>query len=1023
MNLGVALKVGLSITFTLILILFANQFVTAISFQKINLPDKTVRLQSLNNPIIDIQLLENTDQCLVDCYSVLKIHAHQPFSISQSDSIQFLKSNPERKGISSYSFELLETIPYDVTIPIYKEISYQCDKSPDNNSIVLGTCTRLEQAGSRIETRYIQSWKPIDFFSFSFELGKDYIIRLSGKKSPSLGENNIDWLLTLKGIPLTEFAWWNSSWQYRKLITITNNNNSAVLPVGYSINLTFNHSGLVQMGKSLANGNDIRIIYNDSIELDRLNTTKFNSSNAVIWFSLQKNISASNLDNTNYYVYYGNPQSTNPPNNGSRIFLFYEDFEDGDVSDWLVYKGSNVILSVNTNNPFQGNYTLKTTDTVVATIDEFYKTGDFLASDYMIAYDGYVYHALPAAQQEDGAIRLTLANQSNNTLFVAGIWDLGNEFQTSCSSPPQNIVNNTWYHVRVILNGTNIASYLFDSNEILLKSSTCPQNATSFWGGTLKFGLSSYSGDDDSRHDFLMGRKYLPPEPTANVGLEESIKGSLHMTDLIPIQVVKDVDLVLGKRTLVRTVFTYLNGTNSSQQTATVENIYLNGIEQNVSGNKLLILKPGSDNFIDLFFQPQDVGQSIPISAEVSSSVGGFNKTNVTKLVNVTRTRELNLSFVSVDGPQDFEKTALDNMEFLNKIYPLKDNGINFVLNRTDFKSHPFERNALLVFSLLSRIHKSTLISGQLPERSVGIVPYNWFANNMGMPGTRGYSKGILSQAVLIEEDFGNLYQILNHASAHELGHTYGLCDEYDNFTWFIQNGLLLNLCPNGDNNPPFEELDNICSSSGGCPTSSVEPITKQADNITLFNVMGNSANTSNAWITKESFNYLLNQFKHSSPEFASSRIVVSGIINKTSNISRFENFYTLDVGQVINKSEFITGNFSIEVFNNTDLIYNISFDVSFINIFFGGNTTETNHSSFAFTIPFSQNITRFVLKENNITKDVRNITNNKPQINIISQIGGKTFSNEIMNISWIGSDLDGDNISYAVLFLSLIHI
>ena len=40
----------------------------------------------------------------------------------------------------------------------------------------------------------------------------------------------------------------------------------------------------------------------------------------------------------------------------------------------------------------------------------------------------------------------------------------------------------------------------------------------------------------------------------------------------------------------------------------------------------------------------------------------------------------------------------------------------------------------------------------------------------------------------------------------------------------------------------------------------------------------------------------------------------------------------------------------------------------------------------------------------------------NKPQINLISQVGGKVFSNNIINVSWNGTDLDGNNLSYAVL-------
>lgn len=38
-------------------------------------------------------------------------------------------------------------------------------------------------------------------------------------------------------------------------------------------------------------------------------------------------------------------------------------------------------------------------------------------------------------------------------------------------------------------------------------------------------------------------------EHLISLGLEESLTGSLHVTDMIPIQVIRDVDLVKGKRT------------------------------------------------------------------------------------------------------------------------------------------------------------------------------------------------------------------------------------------------------------------------------------------------------------------------------------------------------------------------------------------------------------------------------------------------------------------------------------------
>lgn len=63
---------------------------------------------------------------------------------------------------------------------------------------------------------------------------------------------------------------------------------------------------------------------------------------------------------------------------------------------------------------------------------------------------------------------------------------------------------------------------------------------------------------------------------------------------------------------------------------------------------------------VDLFFSPQIEGQKLNITAEVSSTVPGFVKQNTTRVVNVTRTKDLPVTHVSVFGPQKFN-------------YPIKD--------------------------------------------------------------------------------------------------------------------------------------------------------------------------------------------------------------------------------------------------------------------------------------------------------------------------------------------------------------
>lgn len=116
-------------------------------------------------------------------------------------------------------------------------------------------------------------------------------------------------------------------WLYRETITITNNNASVILPLNYTVNLTFDHATLVAAGKSLANGSDVRILYNFSVELDRINITAFNTTTTTIRFRTRENISAGGIA-TNYELYYGNPHAGAPPANPDNVYLFYDNFSE-----------------------------------------------------------------------------------------------------------------------------------------------------------------------------------------------------------------------------------------------------------------------------------------------------------------------------------------------------------------------------------------------------------------------------------------------------------------------------------------------------------------------------------------------------------------------------------------------------------------------------------------------------------------------------------------------------------------------
>ncbi|MEK6858935.1 MAG: VCBS repeat-containing protein [Nanoarchaeota archaeon] len=480
--------------------------------------------------------------------------------------------------------------------------------------------------------------------------------------------------------------------------------------------------------------------------------------------------------------------------------------------------------------------------------------------------------------------------------------------------------------------------------------------------------------------------------------------GSGNINSMRLAQVIENTELVKDRKTLVRTEI------NASSNSQVLVSLYFDNVLKN--STTAIFNATETMKTIDFYFKPDVAGNNKEVKVAV---FGGVAK----KVVNVSATRNLSVTFVSVDNAGNFDNVASDSIDFIKKTYPLSDTGLIAKTNRTGIQSNIAERAPYGVgFPLLMhRVYRSTLIAGELPERAVGIVPFHWFADNIfGDQGTHGVSS-MFNNGVLVEADLED-YNVLDHVAAHELGHTYGFCDEYDSDEWSSQNSFLgfTDLCPNGDANND-EILDAGCAPDG-CPASTLSPLT--VDPLytdPLSNFMGNLLVTKRNWISDESYEHLLQEFKHATPISTTSRIVVSGIINGSSDTGRFENFYTVGAGLAINQTEYQTGNYTIEAYNSTNgLVYNFSFDVSFTYFLLGSNSTQINETAFAFTIPFNQSFSKFILKKDGVTKDTRNVSAHVPALTLTSYPGSQIFSNQELTINWTASDSDGDTLSYAIL-------
>ena len=107
--------------------------------------------------------------------------------------------------------------------------------------------------------------------------------------------------------------WWDNNYNYREQILLTDD---SAITSGTEVKIPLSHFNLVESGKSLSSGDDVRIVYGDPLilrEIPRINISEWNSSTTAlqIAFQTQRAIPANETDN-DYWVYYGNPLASNP---------------------------------------------------------------------------------------------------------------------------------------------------------------------------------------------------------------------------------------------------------------------------------------------------------------------------------------------------------------------------------------------------------------------------------------------------------------------------------------------------------------------------------------------------------------------------------------------------------------------------------------------------------------------------------------------------------------------------------------
>jgi len=313
--------------------------------------------------------------------------------------------------------------------------------------------------------------------------------------------------------------WWNSSWQYRKPINVTNGGSSAL--TDYQILIVVDTASLVSAGKMRSDAGDLRFRTPDGENLPYWIESGANTASTKVWVKVPT-VSASGT--ATIYMYYGNPDATSTAS-GDAVFEFFDDFNDGVWTDkWQAMSGtpseSGGVMTLTPRTWAESKFTVPintATCTRLYTDSSTYTASQIFVTEqmgwYSLAPGGCWYHDYSTATREVG-FGLTYwhtANIYTITLHESNSPDYTevNRNEVSGWAPP-------YYHVT----GWKDVEMAWTAGKVVFKApegtATHTTNVPSA-SRTPKVQLS-----EDTKYDVVYVRKYASPEPTAVTGTEET---------------------------------------------------------------------------------------------------------------------------------------------------------------------------------------------------------------------------------------------------------------------------------------------------------------------------------------------------------------------------------------------------------------------------------------------------------------------------------------------------------------------
>jgi len=303
--------------------------------------------------------------------------------------------------------------------------------------------------------------------------------------------------------------WWNSNWQYRRAITITNNENFQL--VNYQIEIILNATGLISQNKLRNDCGDIRFTDDNDNILSYWNETSC-SDETRIWVKIP---SLPALSNKTIYMYYGNPTATSTAN-GKATFVYFDDFDDNSFNTTSLY------TSAGTWTESDGYISYSSTNTIsyltfkdpqinlnnYAVVDRVRVTGTSTFGDYRLGARLNPY----TSKVNSIGFMTRIGNTGSHNCNILWVEDGAGSNSTSSASNCYPI--NTWHRREIRAYGNYYQAFVNRIFRISLTTSNVNQNG-------LPYTFYSHTNGPTMQVDYLFARNYTLNEPTYSIGSEE----------------------------------------------------------------------------------------------------------------------------------------------------------------------------------------------------------------------------------------------------------------------------------------------------------------------------------------------------------------------------------------------------------------------------------------------------------------------------------------------------------------------